>query len=478
MIKRILYLFIIVSLSACALGKDYKRPTIEQPDKFRFSEKDAAGVADSAWWEQFGDPNLNKLINTAIKENLDVRIAEARIEQYLGRLSTTRSLLFPQLGATATGARQKSSEKGIVPILPGESPYSTLYQANLSVSNWEIDLWGKLRRATEAAKADMLGQEEFKKGVLLMVINNVSVGYYNLVSLDKQLVIAKETLKTREDNLNIFRERYNAGTVSGVVLSQNESDYYSALATIPQIEDQISQQENNLSILLGKNPGQIERTGVVSNKYVFPPIPKGLPSDLLDRRPDIRKAEEALRAANARIWVAKSQYFPSIQLTGLLGVASTDLTNLFTGPANTWNFLVPITAPIFTAGNIAGQVKTSEAVQKEALATYIKTIQQAFADVENSLVDNQKSREQADVLGKQVVALNNYYTLSMMQYENGYTDYTTVMDAEQQLFNVELTYVQTRFKQRAALINLYTSLGGGWSAAENVKKADKTQVSK
>ncbi|MCG6537141.1 MAG: TolC family protein, partial [Syntrophales bacterium LBB04] len=228
---------------------------------------------------------------------------------------------------------------------------------------------------------------------------------------------------------------------------------------------------------LGKNPGPIERT-VPQKDIQYPAVPAGIPSDLLDRRPDIRQAEQALHAAQARIWVAKAQYFPSIQLTGAYGVASTDLNNLFTGPANTWNFLVPITAPIFTAGNIAGQVKTAEAMQKEALAAYQKTIQQAFADVENSLINNQKSREQADALAKQVVALTNYYLLARMQYENGYTDYTTVMDAERQLFSCELTYVQTRFTQGVALINLYTSLGGGWKDAEAVENADKKQAKK
>ncbi len=381
MIRRIIYLLIILTLSACALGKDYKRPKIDTPEKFRFSEKDATAIADSAWWKTFGDANLDSIIDEAVKNNYDVRVAEARVEEYMGKLKTTRSFLFPQIGGTAAGERQKYSEKGITTIPDSQSPYVNLYQANLAVSSWEIDLWGKLRRATEAARADMIGQEEYKKGILLTVINKVAIGYLNLVSLDIQLKIARDTVGTRAENLKIFQERYDAGTVSGVVLNQNASDYYAALASIPQIENQISQQEDNLAILLGRNPGPIERT-IPKKDISYPAVPSGIPSDLLDRRPDIRQAEEALHAAQARIWVAKSQYFPSIQLRGAYGVASTELNSLFTGPANTWNFIVPITAPIFTAGNIAGQVRTAEAAQKEALATYQKTIQQAFADVE------------------------------------------------------------------------------------------------
>lgn len=476
--KRImLYLLACAVVSGCAIGKDYKRPEIDTPEKFSIEEKSAKGLIDSAWWEEFKDPDLNNLIDTALKQNLDVRIAVARVEEYAGRYQATRSEMFPQIGAGAQGGRQKIPDNDLLTVMGMNPTYNTwTVSAN---ANWELDIWGKLRRANEAARADILSQEYSKRAVLLSLVTAVAQGYINLLSLDLQLVISKQTADSRKGTLQIFNDRFAGGVVSEVELSQVISEYQLALAKIPQIEKAISQQENALCLLLGRNPGHIERKTAL-DKFGVPGIPAGLPSDLLERRPDIMQAEQSLIAANAKIGVAKAQYFPSISLTGALGSTSTDLSDLFTGPAQVWNFTVPITMPIFTAGAISGQVKAAKAIREEALANYKKTIQTAFADVDDALVGYQKIREQGDAQEKQVAALRNYRDLAFLRYENGYSDYLDVLDADSRLFDTELSYVQTRSNQVNSLVNIYKAMGGGWQPAEKVldsvteaKKQDK-----
>jgi outer membrane protein, multidrug efflux system len=472
--KIMLYLLACAVVTGCAIGKDYKRPEIDTPEKFSIEEKSAKGLIDAAWWEEFKDPDLNKLIDTALKQNLDVRIAVARVEEYAGRYQATRSEIFPQVGAGATGARQKITDNGITNLMGMSSTYNTWQVA--ANANWELDIWGKLRRANEAARADILSQEYSKRAVLLSLVTAVAQGYVNLLSLDLQLVISKQTADSRKGTLQIFNDRYAGGVVSEVELSQVISEYQLALAKIPQIEKAISQQENALCLLLGRNPGHIERKTAL-DKFGAPGIPSGLPSDLLERRPDIMQAEQTLISANAKIGVAKAQYFPSISLTGALGSASTDLSDLFKGPSQVWNFTVPITMPIFTAGAIRGQVKAAKAIREEALANYLKTIQTAFADVDDALVGYRKILEQAEAQEKQVAALRNYRDLAFLRYENGYSDYLDVLDADSRLFDTELSYVQTRSNQVNALVNIYKAMGGGWQMAESkmqdVKTAEK-----
>jgi outer membrane protein, multidrug efflux system len=470
--KRImLYLLAFVVISGCAIGKDYKRPQIDTPEKFSVEERSAKGLIDSAWWEGFNDPDLNILIDTALKDNLDVRIAAARVEEYAGRYQATRAPIFPQAGIGAQGSRQRITENGPSPVYGMNPTYNTW---NVGANaNWELDIWGKLRRANEAARADILSQEYSKRAVLLSLVTAVVQGYVNLLNLDLQLIISKKTADSRKDTLKIFNDRYKGGVVSEVELNQVISEYQLALARIPQIEKAISQQENALCLLLSRNPGRIVRNTSL-DKYKAPGIPSGLPSDLLERRPDVMQAEQALVAANARIGVAKAQYFPSISLTGAFGWASADLSNLFQGPSRVWNFTVPVTMPIFTAGAISGQVKAARAVREETLANYQKTIQAAFADVDDALTGYQKTKEQGDAQEKQVAALRNYRDLSYLRYENGYSDYLDVLDADSRLFDTELSYVQTRSNQVNALVTIYKAMGGGWQVAENKIETAKT----
>lgn len=460
-------LLFIVALSGCMVGPNYNRPDVDMPETWRFEEKEVKDIVNTQWWEQFQDPVLNELINIALQENKDVKISAAVIEEFMGRYGIIRSPLFPQIYAGATAGRDRATEEGPSPLSPAVENPANNYQTFLSAS-WEIDLWGKLRRATEAARADLLSTEEAQRTVILSLVTSVAGAYINLRDLDKQLEIAKQTAKTREDSYNLFKLRFNGGVISELELNQVKSEYEQALSTIPVIEKNITQQENALSVLLGRNPGAIPR-GKTIDDLTLPAVPAGLPSDLLVNRPDIRQAEQDLIAANARIGVARAQYFPSISLTGLFGWASTDLSDLFSGPAKTWSWAAPVTAPIFTGGAISGQVKAAEAIQQQALVRYQQVIQNAFREVEDSLVDQRKTMEQLQTLKMQVGSLGNYARIARLRYDNGYTSYIEVLDAERSLFNAELTYTQTQGFLFQALINLYKAIGGGWvEAAEQI----------
>ena len=460
--KILFFLSLILIASSCMVGPNYQRPEVDTPQTWRFEEKEAKDAANTAWWEQFNDPVLNDLIQTALRENKDVQIAAARVEEFAGLYGTTRAALFPQIGAGAGYGRQRTSE------LTGPSPLEdtgvnpTFNSSELFLNAaWEIDLWGKLRRATEAARANLLSTEEARRTVILTLVSSVANSYINLRGLDKQLEITKQTAKNYKEGYDIFKLRFQYGIVSEIEVSQAKSQYEQALANIPLFEKFIAQQENALSVLLGRNPGPISR-GKTIDELMLPVVPAGLPSDILVNRPDIRQAEQNLIAANANIGVAKALYFPSISLTGLLGLASNDLSDLFKGPAKTWSWAVPVTAPIFTAGAIAGQVQSAEAVQQQALLTYQQSIQTAFREVDDSLIDQRRTREQLEALVQQVGALRDYARLSWLRYDNGYTSYLEVLDAQSRLYSAEITHTQTQGALFQALVNLYKAIGGGW----------------
>jgi multidrug efflux system outer membrane protein len=304
-------------------------------------------------------------------------------------------------------------------------------------------------------------------------VSSVASSYINLRGLDRQLEITQRTAKSREGSYQLFQERYNGGIVSLLELTQNKSLYEEALASIPPLEMAIAQQENGLSFLLGRNPGPIPR-GKAIDALTKPEVLEGLPSDLLERRPDIRQAEQALIAANAQIGVAKAAYFPTISLTGALGFASGDLSNLFMSSASVWQYGAPVTMPIFTAGKIASNVKAAEAVQKQAVIGYQQAVQNAFRDVNDSLVGREQTAKQLDALKKQVGSLTEYEEIARLRYDNGYTDYLTVLDAERNLFSAQLQYTQTHVSLHQTLIGLYKSMGGGWIATADQMSARST----
>lgn len=467
--KILFFFFLILLASGCMMGPNYQRPQVDTPQTWRFEDKEAKDVANTAWWEQFNDPVLNDLIQTALRDNKDIKIAAARVEQFAGQYGTTRAALFPQVGAGGLYGRQRISElTGPSPLedSPVGNPTFNSSQLFLNAA-WEIDLWGKLRRATEAARADLLSTEEARRSVILTLVTSVANSYVNLRDLDKQLEITKQAAKNYKDGYDIFKLRFEYGIVSQIEVSQAKSQYDQALANIPLFENLIAQQENALSTLLGRNPGPIAR-GKTIDVLMLPAVPAGLPSEILTNRPDIRQAEQNLIAANANIGVAKALYFPSISLTGLFGWASNDLDDLFKGPAKTWSWAIPVTAPIFTGGAISGQVKSAEAIQQQTLFNYERSIQEAFREVDDSLVDQKRTREQLDALGQQVNALQDYARLSWLRYENGYTSYLEVLDAQTRLYNAQLIQTNAQGNLFLALVNLYKAMGGGW-----VVEADK-----
>lgn len=465
----------LLLLSGCSLAPVYERTDGKAPGHFRQygdtqvqqpAEQGAQSAdAQSAdaqikdrWWEDLGDPVLNGLVSEALQNNQDLLRATARVDQFAATLQTTRSAYFPQIGYAAGAGRSK-----IPPLGP-----TTGLNAGLT-ADWEIDLFGRVRSATNAAKAELLSSEENRQAVILSLVTSVTAGYVNLRSLDEQLQIAIDTAKTREDALKLFDMRHKGGVVSGVEYAQQESEYEAARAAIPDARQAIAVVENNLAVLLGRSAPDIPR-GKPIDQLVLAAPPQGLPSELLERRPDLRSAEQALIAANARIGEARSQYFPQISLTGLFGVASSDIDTLFDSPSRTWRYAGSITGPIFRFGAIKGQVEAAKARQRELLAVYQSTIQNAFADTDRSLSQVQTSRERLDAQTRQVGALARYAKLARLRYDGGYTSYIDVLDAERSLFTVQLSHAQSQADTVIAVINLYKSLGGSW-----IENADPQQ---
>ena len=468
MSKRLLIGFALLFLGACTIGPDYERPPVISPAVWTISYDAAADLTDSAWWQQFDDPIFDDLIAIALINNLDLQAAVARVDQYLGQWRTTRSEYFPQIGASASATRQDDTDTGRT--LPG-GPYND-YQGALNAS-WEIDLWGRVRRANEAARAELLASEAGRRSVLLTLVSNVASNYIVLRGLDRQLEIAWETEQAYAESLRIFRLRHKYGTVSNVEVSQVESEYESARQLIPQLEIQIAQREHLISLLLGRNPGPIPRGKKIGDLTV-PVIPAGLPAELLEQRPDIIQAEQALIAANARIGVAKALYFPRISLTGAFGTASIHSSKLFDADSKTWQLGGDVLAPIFTFGAIKGQVMTSEAAQREALYRYRQSIIAAFSEVEDALIATSKGRESQAAKKRQVNALNNYARLAGFQYDVGTTSYLQVLDANRSLFSGQLEYVQTQTKALTSLVDIYRAMGGGWLDIIDQEASEKT----
>jgi multidrug efflux system outer membrane protein len=456
-------------LCGCAVGPDYRRPALQAPSAFRFEIKDAHTVANTAWWQQFDDAELNRLITIALAENKDVKIAAARIEQFLGQYASTRSLLFPQVGAQLSKQRQRIPEVDR-PFAASTEAVLESYNAALSLS-WEIDIFGRRRRETEAARANVLASEEGRRATILTLVASVASSYLSLRELDRQLEIARETARTRYGSYQLFKDRFEGGTVSELELAQTKSEYEASLVTIPQVEAQIGQAEDALSVLLGRNPGPI-RGGLRLAQMKLPPVPAGLPSDLLERRPDLLQAEQQLVAANALIGAARAQYFPTISLTGLFGSVSAAFSDLFSGPAKAWSYGLGASVPLFTAGGIGGSVQSAEAQQREALLRYQQAIQTAFREVSDALIGHAKAREQLAFQDRQVATLRRYLELARLRYDNGYTSYIEVLDAERNLFNAEVSFSQTQGNVAVSLVNLYKAMGGGWVAeAERLASA-------
>ncbi len=452
--------FALTLLSGCTVGPNYARPESTAPQAWRIDYAQAAGVADTRWWEQLGDPVLNQLIDEALRANRDLLAAAARVDQFIGALNTTRSQFYPQLGYSLDAGRSRSSRVGAPPIPEPADPYTTLYQGALS-AQWQIDLFGRVRRQSEAAQAQVYASEQGRRGVVLSVVTGVAASYVALRALDRQLEIARSTAGNFAETRGIFDLRFKGGVVSQVEVSQVESQYQQALAAIPAIEQQIAAQENLICVLLGRNPGPIAR-GKPLDEFAAPAMPGDLPSALLERRPDILQAEQNLVAANANIGVARSLYFPTLSLTGALGSVSTALGDFLSGPATAWSVAAGLSGPIFTFGRIEGQVQTAEAAEREALAFYQQTILNAFREANDAIVGSVKTREQSEAQARRVAALREYARLSRLRFDNGYAGYLEVLYAENELFNAELTAVRSQADRYTQIVAVYRAFGGGW----------------
>jgi multidrug efflux system outer membrane protein len=464
----VLFVILAAGLAGCTVGPNYKRPSVAVPPAYRTPEPvppaQAASHATLRWFEIFKDDQLQNLIRTALQQNYDLRDAVARVEAARASLGITRSEQFPNFAASGGVEINRFSRDGATPLpavlLPSQN--RSFGEASLGLLSFEVDLWGRLRRATEAARANLLNAEENRKAVVTTLVSEVATAYLSMRELDYELEISRRTLQTREESLNLTKSRQSGGVSTLLDLRQAEQLVDTAAQAIPGIEQQIEQTENQIRLLLGENPGEVPRGSSLTDQNLPPQVPAGLPSELLERRPDIRAAEQALIAANAQIGVARAAYFPQLSLSGLIGGQSTQLASLFSGPHSAWNLAPQLTQPIFTAGRLKSNVRLAEAQRESAIAQYRKAIQTAFAEVSNSLIAHQRVRESRERQEALVVALQDRVRLAYIRYRGGVDTQLDALDADRDLFQAELTLSQIRLSELLTVVQLYKALGGGW----------------
>ena len=464
--KRILVALLIGCVtSSYASGQKYQRPQVPTPREFRADpspQPDAQTIANLKWFELFKDEKLHELINEALAHNYDLREAVARIDAARANLGIVRSEQFPTIGASADVINQRQSRSSAFdlpePIKRDRSFGSVL----LNLFTYEIDIWGRLRKATAAARADLLATEETRRAVITSLVSDVAAAYFNLRELDFELEISRRTLASRLESLRIIKLRQERGVSTMLEVRQGEELVYDATEVIPALEQSIEQTENFISYLTGRNPQSIERGLSLTEHQVPPAVPPGLPSELIERRADIRAAENSLIAANARIGVAKAAFFPRISLTALLGFESGQLTNLFKGSRSVWSVVPEITQPIFTGGRLKSNVRFSQAERDFLLVDYQKTIQGAFRDVSDSLIEYQKVREVRTQRTLLVETLRDRSRLSYLRYTGGVATLLDALDADRNLFDAERSLALARRDELLSVVRLYKALGGGW----------------
>ena len=447
-------------VAACTVGPDYVQPVVDAPPSWRISYETAASVANTRWWEQFGDPGLAELVDSALRDNRDLVVAAARVDAFIGQLQTTRSQYYPQANYNLNANRNRSTRAGNPPLPEGIDPYSTLYQGALAAA-WQVDLFGRVRRQTEAAQARVYATEQGRRGVVLSVVTSVAASYIALRALDRQLEVSQQTARNYANTMRIFELRHKGGVVSRLELAQVQSQYQQALAAIPALEQRIAAQENLIAVLQGRNPYPIPR-GKALAELALPAIPADLPASLLTRRPDILQAEQDMIAANADIGAAEALYYPQINLTGSLGSASAALTNFLTGPATVWALAAGFAGPLFTAGAIGGQVAGATATSAASVAVYQQTVFDAFREANDALVGTIKKRDESTAQDLRVKSLREYGRLSRVRFNSGYAGYLEVLYAENELFAAELAAVQSYADAYTQLVAVYRAMGGGW----------------
>jgi multidrug efflux system outer membrane protein len=464
-------------LVGCTLAPKYERTPGEVPQDYRFQslqgqpQPEPASLADLSWWEIFDDPALQSLIRTALVNNYDVRLAVARVAEARAGVGVSRSFWLPQVGGTALFQREKLSRTSVnPPVPPGVSVVDSLAQFNFDLF-WEIDLFGRLRNLTNAAQSEFFASQWGQRAVWATVVADVARAYFELRTLDRQLEIARATLASFKKSRRLVMLRHERGVVSGEDVAQADALVHTAGVKIPDLERQIAQKENQISILLGNNPQSIPRGKPLAELVVRPQVPAGLPAALLERRPDIHQSEEVLIATNYRIGVARANFFPRILLTGLAGTQSVDLGRLFTGPSSIWNIGPTLTLPIFTSGFNYFTLQATWAQQNQALILYQFTVRQAFREVSDGLVAHTKFREFRQEQEALVQSYQVYSKMATKRYKGGIDPFLAVLDADRQLFTAELDLAAVQRDQLLTLVQLYKALGGGWETAEKSREA-------
>src|SRR5215467_598401 len=460
--RAVVLLASIIGACGCAVGPNYKRPKVDAPTVYRgvtpeeAAKADTKSFAEQKWFDVFQDDQLKELIKTALQQNYDLRRAGVRILEARAALGITRADQFPTISAEASALNERTALQKFVPAIE-----TNMNRVGVDF-NWELDFWGKFRRATEAARANLAASEWGRREIATELVANIASAYFSLRALDLQLEITRRTLASRQDSLRLTQILANGGSTSLLDVRQAEQLVFTASSGIPSLEQQIEQQENLISILLGNNPAPVPRGRALTDQPHPPTVPAGLPSSLLERRPDIRQAEQQLIAANAQIGVARSLYFPQIALTANSGYQSSALTALFTGPAGFWIFGSTLAQPIFTGGRLRSNVRLAEAQQQEAVLFYQETIQVAFRDVSDALVAYRKTQEFREQQQLLVNSAQDAARLSHMRYSGGVASYLEVLTNETNYFCAELNLVQAQLNELLALVELYRGLGGGW----------------
>jgi len=446
-------------LASCAVGPNYKRSTVNAPSTFRGETQISTNsFANLPWWQVFHDDNLQRLIRIALTNNYDLRIAVTRVAQARAIAAQARAGYFPQFDYAVNAGRSKNVANNM------PSPTGTIgsaFSADASAS-WEIDLWGRVRRLNESARAQFFASEEARRDVTISLIAQVAQGYFQLLALDNQLEIARQSTNSFGESLNIFNERLQGGVASKLETSSAEALMDSAAATIPELEQQIAMQENQLSILLGQNPGAILRGNSSLEKQMPPDVPAGLPSALLERRPDIREAEQQLRSANAQVGVAVANFFPQLNLTGLLGEVSPELSAFTSGGEVAWSIAAGLTGPLFHGGQLRAQYAQARAAREQFALQYQAAVLNAFQEISDALISREKLASARMQQSRAVDAYKEAVKISMERYRLGNADYYEVLQEQQLLFPAENSLVQTQLNQLLAVVQLYRALGGGW----------------
>ncbi len=457
-------------LAACSLAPKYETPTVELPRTWRDAPAQGLAAPADKWWMLFSDPALDGLVDEAFRHNQDIAFATARVDEARAQLHVTQSLLYPAVSGNATGSRTRASTSTAF-FFPGLPVYSTDYLAALDVS-YELDLWGRLRQATAAARADLLATQAARDTVGITLAAQVVQSYFTLLAFDQQVAVTVRTIALRTEALELQRKRAQAGIISELDVRQLEGEVAAARALLPALERSRTSVELALAVLVGRSPraiieGGIERVEEFDPQPPAPVVPTGLPSELLLRRPDLYGAEQLLIAANARIGQARAGLFPRIALTGYLGTESASLSNLFTGPAGIWQFAGQLTQPIFQGGRNLAEIDAANAQERQALAQYQKAVQTAFSEVRDALVAQARAREVYDAEGDRVVALRAALQLAVARYRAGLVSQLDALDAERNLLAAELERIEALRQQRAAVADLFKALGGGWTAPDS-----------